>query len=127
MKKAIAFILLISILAGCSNNMQNQSDQNISVSTSTEAIKEQTTSAVPDDLGLKSDGTVIAAGRNTYGQMNVEEWNGIVAIAAGYYFSIGLKSDGTMVIAGDCSSSGVKTPDVTNMKNLYVPQIALKN
>lgn len=78
-------------------------------------------------LGLKSDGTVIAAGRNTSGQMNVQGWKDIVAIDAGEYFSIGLKSNGTMVIAGDCSFSGVKTPDVTNMKDLYVPRIGLKN
>ncbi|MFT4145564.1 MAG: RCC1 domain-containing protein [Mobilitalea sp.] len=78
-------------------------------------------------LGLKSDGTVVAAGQNNYGQMNVQEWKDIVAIAVEEYFSIGLKSDGTMVIAGDCNESGVKTPDVTGMKDLYVPQIDLKN
>lgn len=77
-------------------------------------------------LGLKSDGTVIAAGENTFGQMNVQDWKDIEAIATEYYFSIGLKSDGTMVIAGDCSSSGANTPNVTNMKNLYVPQIDLQ-
>lgn len=74
-------------------------------------------------LGLKSDGTVVAAGSNAFGQMNVQEWKDIVAIAAGEYFSVGLKSDGTMVIAGDCSLSGAKTPDVSEMKNLYVPEI----
>lgn len=59
--------------------------------------------------------------------MNVQAWKDIVDIAAGHYFSIGLKSDGTMVIAGNCSPSGVKTPDVTSMKDLYVPQISLNN
>ncbi len=74
-------------------------------------------------LGLKRDGTVVATGSNTFGQMDVQEWKDIVAISAGYYFSIGLKADGTMLIAGDCSSSGVKTPDITGMKGLYVPGI----
>jgi len=32
-----------------------------------------------------------------------------------------------MVLAGDCSNSGAKTPDVTSMKGLYVPQISLNN
>lgn len=75
-------------------------------------------------LGLKRNGTVVAAGTNTYGQMDVENWTDIVAIAAGEYFSIGLKSDGTMVLAGDCGHSGAKTPDLSGMKGLYVPQIS---
>ena len=76
-------------------------------------------------LGLKSDGTVVAAGQNTYGQMNVEDWTDIVAVAAGSYFSVGLKSDGTMVLAGDCSDSGAKTPDVSGMKDLYIPEVTI--
>ncbi len=74
-------------------------------------------------LGLRRDGTVVATGFNTYGQMDVQEWKDVVAIGAGNYFSIGLKADGTMLLAGDCSSSGVKTPDVSRMKGLYVPGI----
>ncbi len=77
-------------------------------------------------LGLKSDGTVVATGTNTFGQMNVHEWKDIVAISAGYYFSIGLKADGTILIAGDCSASGVETPDTSGMKGLYVPHISFE-
>lgn len=76
-------------------------------------------------LGLKGDGTVVAAGQNTFGQMDVTNWTDIVAIAAGEFFSIGLKSDGTMVLSGDCSKSGVKTPDVSKMRQLYVPEISI--
>lgn len=78
-------------------------------------------------LGLKRDGTVVATGRNSSGQMDVTNWTDIVAIAAGEYFSIGLKSDGSMVLAGDCSYSGAKTPDVSKMTKLYVPEIIIKN
>ena len=34
-------------------------------------------------IGLKSDGTVAAAGDNEYGQKNVRTWTNIVAIYAG--------------------------------------------
>lgn len=78
-------------------------------------------------LGLKSDGTVVAAGQNTYGQMDVTGWTDIVAIAAGNYFSIGLKSDGSLVLSGDCSNSGVKTPDISVMRQLYVPEISIND
>ncbi len=51
-------------------------------------------------VGLKSDGTVVAAGYDGDGQCNVENWNDIVAITAGYSHTVGLKSDGTVVAAG---------------------------
>lgn len=54
-------------------------------------------------IGLKSDGTVVAAGDNDKGQCNVSEWRNIIAIAAGNSHTIGLKSDGTVVATGDGS------------------------
>jgi alpha-tubulin suppressor-like RCC1 family protein len=51
-------------------------------------------------VGLKADGTVVAAGNNTYGQCDVSDWTDIVAISAGLYQTIGLKADGTVVSAG---------------------------
>lgn len=48
-------------------------------------------------VALKSDGHVIAAGDNEFGQCEVSEWKDIVAIAAGDYHTVGLKSDGTVV------------------------------
>ena len=50
--------------------------------------------------GLKSDGTVITAGGNDYGQREVSDWYDITAIAAGYEHTVGLKSDGTVVAVG---------------------------
>lgn len=78
-------------------------------------------------LGLKSDGTVVATGANNNRQIDVTNWTDIAAIAAGEYFSIGLKFDGSMILSGDCSYSGVKTPDVSNLKGLYVPEISINN
>ena len=52
---------------------------------------------------LRSDGTVLAAGDNTFGQCDVSGWTDIVAIAAGAYHTVGLKADGTVVCTGDNS------------------------
>ena len=52
-------------------------------------------------IGLKSDGTVVATGKNTKGQCNVLDWRNIVAIDAGDDYTVGLKTDGTVVATGD--------------------------
>ena len=51
-------------------------------------------------VGLKQDGTVVAAGRNTDGQCNVSAWSGIIAVDCGAYHTVGLKADGTVVAVG---------------------------
>ena len=52
-------------------------------------------------VALKSDGTVVAVGDNTYGQCNVSGWTDIVAIDASNNTTVGLKADGTVVATGD--------------------------
>ena len=52
-------------------------------------------------VGLRSDGTVVAAGSNNDGQCNTENWNNIVSISCGYYHTVGLKKDGTIVAVGN--------------------------
>jgi alpha-tubulin suppressor-like RCC1 family protein len=51
-------------------------------------------------VGLKSDGTVVAAGYNYYGQCNVGNWTDITQVVTGVYHTVGLKSDGTVVAVG---------------------------
>lgn len=51
-------------------------------------------------VGLRSDGTVVAAGDNSFGQCDVDEWTDIVDIAAGYLFTAALTSDGTVIVIG---------------------------
>lgn len=48
-------------------------------------------------VGLKKDGTVVAAGWNEPGQGDVGSWSEIVSVSAGVYHTAGLKSDGTVV------------------------------
>ncbi len=62
-------------------------------------------------VGLKTDGTVIAVGRNSDGQCDVSGWADIVAAAAGGIHTVGLKTDGTVVAVGrnnyrQCNVSG---------------------
>jgi len=51
-------------------------------------------------IGLKNDGTVVAAGLNDVRQCNVDSWRNVVAISAGFYHTVGLKNDGTVVATG---------------------------
>ncbi len=51
--------------------------------------------------GVRFDGTVVTAGKNTFGQNDVEDWTQIIAIAASNSNTAGLKTDGTVVVAGD--------------------------
>ena len=54
-------------------------------------------------VGLKFDGTVVAVGDNSRGQLNVGSWSGITQVAAAGYgnHTVGLKFDGTVVAVGD--------------------------
>ena len=52
-------------------------------------------------IGLKADGTVVAAGSNDHGQCNVDSWKDIVAVATADRSTVGLKADGTVVATGN--------------------------
>lgn len=52
-------------------------------------------------VGLKSDGTVVAAGDNDHGQCNVSDWNDIVHVSAGSTHTVGVKADGTVIAVGE--------------------------
>jgi hypothetical protein len=52
-------------------------------------------------VGLKTDGTVVAVGRNSSGQLNVGTWSDIVQVDASGGHTVGVKSDGTVVAVGD--------------------------
>jgi alpha-tubulin suppressor-like RCC1 family protein len=52
-------------------------------------------------VGLKDDGTLVAVGENTYGQLNVSDWDNIIQVATNEYHTVGLKADGTVIAVGD--------------------------
>lgn len=61
-------------------------------------------------VGLKSDGHVRAIGDNSKGQCNVEEWENVIEIAAGDWYTVALTQDGEVLITGE-NKSGSKYID----------------
>ena len=49
-------------------------------------------------LGLKKDGTVVAAGDNRYGECTVDGWTDVVQVVGGDYRNFGIRSDGTVLV-----------------------------
>ena len=62
-------------------------------------------------VGLRRDGTVLAAGDNTAGQCNVKEWSSITAISAGNGITLGIHADGTVSAAGTNAHGQCKVDD----------------
>lgn len=60
--------------------------------------------AVSHVIGLTKDRTVVAYGKNEYGECDVDKWSDIVAVAVGggFFgaFTVGLRYDGTVVAVG---------------------------
>jgi hypothetical protein len=67
-------------------------------------------------VGLKEDGTMVAVGSNSYGQLNVSSWTNIKAIAAGAYHTVGLKEDGTVSAVGYSALGQLNVSPWTNIK-----------
>ena len=51
-------------------------------------------------VGLRSDGTVLACGDNSFGQCGVQGWHDVVAVAAGAYHTLALHRDGHVSAVG---------------------------
>lgn len=66
-------------------------------------------------VGLKSNGTVVAVGSNSFNQGNVRGWSDIVSVSAGSVHTLGLKYDGMVVVTGD---NGYGQCDVKNWKDI---------
>ena len=69
-------------------------------------------------VGLKTDGSVVAAGYNGNGQCNVSEWNDVVAVSVGVYHTVGLKADGSVIAIGS-KNRGCNTDDWSNIVAVY--------
>jgi len=70
-------------------------------------------------VGLKTNGTVVAVGNNKFGQCNVEDWRGIVAVYASEGITVGLKANGTVVAVGNNKFGQCNTEDWRNIIAIY--------
>ncbi len=66
-------------------------------------------------IGLRADGTVVAAGSNLFGECDVGDWKDIVSVAIGRNHTVGLRSDGTVVAAGDNNYGQCNVDDWTDI------------
>ena len=56
-------------------------------------------------VGLRSDGSVVACGRDDHGQCDVSGWTDVVAVSTSWYHTFGLKRDGTVITCGENEGS----------------------
>ena len=61
---------------------------------------------------LRNDGTVLAAGDDSFGQCDVGSWTDVIAVAAGAYHTVGLRADGTVLATGDDSLGQCAVGDI---------------
>ncbi len=81
-------------------------------------------------VAIRNNGTVVATGRNKYGECNVGNWENIVAVSASISHTVGLKADGTVVATGDndngqCNVNDWK--DIVAISASYDVTIGLKS
>ena len=69
-------------------------------------------------VGLKKDGTVVAAGSNDDGQCDISDWRDIIFVSAGHTHTVGLKSDGTVMVTG---SNEYGQSDLSGWGKLRIP------
>lgn len=69
-------------------------------------------------VALKSDGTVVATGKNEAGECDVSDWNAIVSIYADEDLTIGVQSSGSLFAAGMNSESICELSKTFNMDEI---------
>lgn len=69
-------------------------------------------------VGLKKDGSVVAAGYLDEPECNVGSWRNIVIIAAGSSHTVGLKKDGTVVATGANKEGECNVSEWTNIVDI---------
>ena len=71
-------------------------------------------------VGLKSDGTVVAVGRDYKGQCQVGNWRNISTIETNAAVTVGIRSDGCVEFAGDTRCGMDRVREWNNIKALAV-------
>ena len=75
-------------------------------------------------VSLRDDGTVLAAGDNSAGQCNVQDWESVAAVYAHDSITAGLRTDGTVVVAGrEALSESVSSWEEVTMLALGINHI----
>ena len=72
-------------------------------------------------VGLRADGTVVAAGFNESSACKVSDWTGIVAVSAGDGYTLGLRADGTVITTKYTGEYNYGQCDVTGWKDIRLP------
>ena len=75
-------------------------------------------------VGLRADGTVVAAGFNESSACKVSDWTGIVAVSAGDGYTLGLRADGTVITTKYTGEYNYGQCDVTGWKDIRLPKAA---
>jgi len=71
-------------------------------------------------VAVKPDGTVVAVGKNDYGQCNVGGWKDIVQVVCDAFGTAGLTSRGTVVYTGDTLHQQRQCTKWSNIKELAI-------
>ena len=66
-------------------------------------------------VGLRSDGTVVAAGSNEDGECDVSDWRDIIAVRTGNGCIFGLKANGTVIAVGNNLDEQCEVSNWTNI------------
>jgi hypothetical protein len=98
--------------------------------TATFAVEHMAAAGGFHTVGLQSEGTVLAVGKNESGQCHVGDWTNVVQVSAGYEHTVGVRCDGTVVAVGDnfygqCDVSG--WTNITQVAAGYRHTVGLKS
>ena len=69
-------------------------------------------------FGVRSNGTVLATGRDVYGECKVSGWNNISKVFSGFSHTVGLRTDGTVVAVGNNESGQCNVDSWTNIVDI---------
>lgn len=69
-------------------------------------------------FGVRSDGTVLATGRDVYGECKVSSWTNISKVFSGFSHTVGLRADGTVVAIGNNDNGQCNVEGWTNIVDI---------